>query len=92
MIDAAARAPGAIALDEGLAHALRLIARTRPDRTGWIAQPRALTLNTLVTLRSLGMIETLTPFAKPGSGGPTALIRVTPEGLRALMAGPGLAA
>lgn len=86
----------AVTLDEGLLNELRLIARQRPDRSGWIAQPRGTTLNTVVTLRSLGLIETLTPFAGGGPGprnaGPSTLLKVTPEGLRALIAAPGKAA
>jgi hypothetical protein len=86
----------AVQLDEGLLNELRLIARQRPDRSGWIAQPRNVALNTVVTLRSLGLIETLTPFANPGAGprsnGPSTLIKVTPEGLRALASAPGVAA
>lgn len=78
-----------VQLDAGLIGVLGQIARERPNRQGWAGRPKAAALSAITTLRSLGLIETLTPLARPEAGGQNVLLRITPDGARALAGASG---
>jgi hypothetical protein len=71
-----------LALDEGLRASLRAIAAGRKNAEGWTNLPHKIALTTAVTLRSLGMIETLPALVLPGARAPVALVRLTEDGKR----------
>ena len=72
-----------VMLDEGLRAKLRAIAIGRRNAEGWSEMPRQLALNDAITLRSLGMIETLPVLTR------IAMVRLTPEGRAEIAATQG---